>query len=83
MTDWICIVCNKATFPYNHIEDNDKFVSCLSETWIVTLNLNLAELHSTHLSWTVKNKDIRSGIAIRIFIITISCAIIYRRVIII
>ena len=44
MTDWICIVCNNAIFPYNHIEDNDKFVSCLSENWIVTLNLNLAEL---------------------------------------
>ena len=86
MTDWICIVCNNAIFPYNHIEDNDKFVSCLSENWIVTLKLNLAELrekHSTHLSWTVKNKDVRCGIAIRTFIITISSEIIYRRVIII
>ena len=86
MTDWICIVCNNAIFPYNHIEDNDKFVSCLSENWIVTLNLNLAELrekHSTHLSWTVENKDVRCGIAIRTFIITISSEIIHRCVIII
>ena len=44
MTDWICIVCNKAIFPYIHIEDNDKSVSCLSENWIVTLILHLAEL---------------------------------------
>ena len=44
MTAWICVVCNKAIFPYNHIEDNEKLVSCLSENWIVTLHLNLAEL---------------------------------------
>ena len=49
MTDCICIVCNNAIFPYSHIEDNDKFVSCLSENWIVTLNLNLADLREKNI----------------------------------
>ena len=44
ITDWICILCNKAAFPFNHIEDNDEFISCLSENWRVTLNLDLTEL---------------------------------------
>ena len=48
MTDWICIVCNNAIFPYNHIEDNDKFVSCLSENWIVTLNLESVTSFTSH-----------------------------------
>ena len=41
---WICTVCDKALFSCNHIEDNDKLISCLSENWIVTLELNLADL---------------------------------------
>ena len=44
MTYWICTVCNKALFSCNHIEDNDKLISYLSEIWIVTLKLNLADL---------------------------------------
>ena len=87
MIDWISIVCNKAIFPYNHIGDNDKFVSCLSENWIVTLNLNLAELREKTFNPfelnCEENEDVRCGIAIRTLIITISSAIIYRRVIII
>ena len=37
-------LCNKAAFPYNHIEDNDEFISCLSGNWRVILNLDITEL---------------------------------------
>ena len=44
MTYWVCTVCDKALFSCNHIEDNDKLISYISEYWIVTLKLNLADL---------------------------------------
>ena len=32
-TKWSCIKCNAQIFPYNHTDDDDEFLSTLSENW--------------------------------------------------
>ena len=42
--DWICLQCNESIFPYNHIEDDEDFVLCLSDHWRVTVGSDIKEL---------------------------------------
>ena len=36
--------CNESIFPYNHIEDDEDFVLCLSDHWRVTVGSDIKEL---------------------------------------
>ena len=42
--DWICLQCNQSIFPYNHIDDDEDFVLCLSDHWRVTVGSDIKEL---------------------------------------
>ena len=87
MTYWICTAWNKFLFSCNHIADSDKLISCLSENWIVTLEINLADLREKIFNPLVLNCEEQSrvpcGITIPTFTIIISSAMIQHYVIII
>ena len=42
--DWICPQCNGSIFPFNHIDDDDDFLICLSEQWHVSYSTNIKKL---------------------------------------
>ena len=42
--DWICPKCNGSIFPFNHIDDDDDFLICLSEQWHVSYSTDIKKL---------------------------------------
>ena len=54
---WLCIVCGKSGFPFNHYDDEIDFLNVLSELWFTySRNLSfesLTEKSLIHLNWTI------------------------------
>ena len=43
--DWYCVTCTSSMFPFNHYDDDYKFINILSEMWPTTFTVSIEELH--------------------------------------
>ena len=44
-SDWFCTPCNQSIFAFNQINDDEEFITVLSEMWDVSITFSLDELN--------------------------------------
>ena len=42
---WYCVDCNQSIFAFNHIDDDNRFIECLSEVWDVRVTMSIDDLN--------------------------------------
>ena len=55
---WYCIDCNQSLFPFNHLDDDNEFIECLSEVWDVRITMSIDYLNDkVFVPFEVNNND--------------------------